>query len=199
MAEADGRKPRVLVVYGSVREGRKGIGLARLVVNRLAARGQPVDFADPLELDLPLLRKRYMQYEEGTAPEPMVRMADMIARTEAVVVVSGEYNHGIPPAMKNLLDHYLPEWYHRPAGICCYSGGRFGGVRAAMQLRMTLAELGMVTISSLMPVPNVGDSVSEDGEDRTEWLTRALDAFLDELTWWADAVRLHRERAGNPF
>lgn len=190
---------RVLVVYGSVRRDRQGIGLARYLVRRLEERGVDADLADPAEIALPLLDRMYKEYAPGEAPEPMERLAGMIRRADGVLVVSGEYNHGIPPALKNLLDHFLEEWYFRPAAIACYSAGRYGGVRAAMQLRMTLAELGMPTISSLLPVPSVSDAVDPEGEPREAWLDRATEGFLDELLWWAEAAKARKAAVGPPF
>jgi NAD(P)H-dependent FMN reductase len=190
---------RILIVYGSVRRDRQGIRLARYLAARLEGRGSTVELADPLEIRLPLLDRMYKEYAAGEAPEPMERMAGMIRRADAVLVVSGEYNHGIPPALKNMLDHFLEEWSFRPAAIACYSAGRYGGVRAAMQLRMTLAEIGMPTISSLLPVPTVSDALSPEGEALQPWLHAASDRFLDELAWWAAAARHQRTVAGTPF
>ena len=96
---------------------------------------------DAKECELPLLDRMYKEYPKGEAPEVLERLAALYRAADAFVVVSGEYNHGIPPALKNLLDHFLEEYFFRPSAIVCYSAGAFGGVRAAMQLRMTLAEL----------------------------------------------------------
>ena len=189
----------VLTVYGSVRRDRQGIRLARFLVDRLEARGVEAPLADPMEIPLPLLDRMYKEYDKGAAPEPMERLAGMIRGADAVLVVSGEYNHGIPPALKNLLDHFLEEWFFRPAGIACYSAGRFGGVRAAMQLRMTLAEIGMPTVSSILPVPYISDALSEDGVPADDRMIRSADRFLDELLWWAKAAKRQKEAAGAPF
>jgi len=91
------------------------------------------------------------------------RLAELYRSVDGFLVVSGEYNHGIPPALKNLLDHFLEEYFWRPSGIVCYSAGGFGGVRAAMQLRMTLAELGMPSIPSILPIPRISETIDEDG------------------------------------
>lgn len=188
----------LLLVYGSMRRDRQGVRLVRHLEARIAAAGHHSSLADSSAIDLPLLDRMYKEYEAGSAPEPMERMAGLIRAADGVVVVSGEYNHGIPPALKNMLDHFLEEWFHRPAGIACYSAGRFGGVRAAMQLRMTLAEIGMPTISSLLPVPTISKSLDADGADQTEWLTRASDRFVRELAWWAEAARAQKARVGPP-
>lgn len=189
----------ILVVFGSVREARQGIGLARFLAAQVEARGATATLADPLEIELPLLDKMFKEYEPGTAPEPMARMARMIVAADAVIVVSAEYNHGIPPALKNLLDHFLEEWFWKPCAIACYSAGRFGGVRAAMQLRMTLAELGMPTVPSLLPVPGIGEVLTDAGEAKADWLEPASARFLGELFWWAQAARSQKAEHGTPY
>ncbi len=133
---------RIVVFYGSVRTERQGIRVARFVVNECRARGHEVTLIDPLEHPLPLLDKMYKEYPKGGAPETLQRLADLIVPADGIIVVSGEYNHSIPPALSNLLDHFLEEYFWKPSAIVCYSAGYFGGVRAAMQLRAMLAELG---------------------------------------------------------
>ena len=121
---------------------------------------------DPIEDRLPLLDRMYKEYEPGQAPEVLERLAASIRAADAFVVVSGEYNHSIPPALSNLLDHFLEEYFFRPSAIVCYSAGAFGGVRAAMQLRAMLCELGTPSIPSLFPIPKVQDAFDEDGTPR---------------------------------
>lgn len=114
------------------------------------------------------------------------------------MIVSAEYNNGIPPALKNLLDHFLEEYFWRPSGIVCYSAGGFGGVRAAMQLRMVLAELGMPSIPSILPIPRVSDAIGEDGTIIAEGTKRALPRFLAEFGWYAEALKTQRA-TGTPY
>ena len=118
------------VLYGSVRETRQGIKAARFIDTQLRRRGHATTLVDPLEYRLPLLDKMYKEYPKGAAPEAMQRLADLYRAVDGFVIVSGEYNHGIPPALKNLLDHFLEEYFFRPSAIVCYSAGGFGGVRA---------------------------------------------------------------------
>ncbi|HEY1428856.1 MAG TPA: NAD(P)H-dependent oxidoreductase, partial [Candidatus Tumulicola sp.] len=145
----------VPVIYGSVRSERQGIKFARFVVKQLDERGVEAVLIDPLERQFPLLDRMYKEFPAGEAPPVMSDLAAILKRADGFIVVSGEYNNGIPPALKNMMDHFLEEYFWRPAGIACYSGGRWGGVRSAMQLRMTLAEMGMVTIPSLLPIAYV--------------------------------------------
>lgn len=189
---------KFLVLYGSVRSERQGIKYARFLVTQLVARGHTVDLVDPLHSRLPLLDRMYKEYPPGAAPSPLPELAVLIRAADGFMIVSGEYNHGIPPALKNLLDHFLEEWFWRPSAIACYSAGAFGGVRAAMQLRATLAELGMPSIPSIQPMPKVQDQFNDDGTPRDPAHVRRVARFLDEFEWYATALKQARA-TGVPY
>ena len=129
----------------------------------MPVRGHDTTLIDPLFDRLPLLDRMYKEYAPGQAPEVLERLAGLIKGADGFIIVSGEYNHSIPPALLNLLDHFLEEYFWRPSAIVCYSAADFGGVRAAMQLRAMLSELGTPSIPSLLPVPHVQDSFDENG------------------------------------
>ncbi|KQT57159.1 NADPH-dependent FMN reductase [Methylobacterium sp. Leaf456] len=186
------------VILGSVRSDRNGIRAARFLVGQIEARGHAAPLVDPAELDLPLLDRMYKEYPKGEAPAPLEQLANLYRRSDAFIVVSAEYNHSIPPALSNTLDHFLEEYYWRPSGICCYSAGQYGGVRAAMQLRAMLGELGTPSIPSLLPIPRIHKALSEAGEPAEEWLSKAAKKFLDELTWYAEALQAKRA-TGTPY
>ncbi|GJE60722.1 NADPH-dependent FMN reductase [Methylobacterium trifolii] len=188
----------VPVILGSVRSDRQGLRAARFLVARLEARGHEAPLVDPAELKLPLLDRMYKEYPKGEAPAVLEELATLYRRADAVVVVSAEYNHSIPPALSNTLDHFLEEYSWRPSAICCYSAGQYGGVRAAMQLRAMLSELGMSSIPSLLPIPRIGKALDEAGEPAEAWLDKAAGRFLDELVWYAEALRAQR-RTGTPY
>jgi NAD(P)H-dependent FMN reductase len=182
------------VILGSVRRDRVGIRAARLFVNALAARGHRPILVDPLEEQLPLLDRMYKEHPKGQAPENLERLAELYRGADGFVIVSGEYNNGIPPALKNLLDYFLEEYFWRPSAIVCYSPGQYGGVRAAMQLRMTLAELGMSSIPSIFAIPRIGQALDAEGRPTESWVETRIDRFLNEFFWYARAMQ--RERAG---
>jgi NAD(P)H-dependent FMN reductase len=121
------------------------------------------------------------------------RLAQRVRAADAYVIVSGEYNHSIPPALANLLDHFLEEYFNKPSAIVCYSAGAFGGVRAAMALRTMLAELGMSSIPSMFPVPKVQDAFTEDGSPLDPAYDSRIGKFLDELEWYARALKQARD------
>lgn len=177
---------------------RQGIKAARFVVSELKRRGCEPVLVDPVEYRLPLLDKMYKDYDPGTAPAQLEELAALFLRADGFVLVSGEYNHSIPPALSNLLDHFLEEYFWRPSGIVCYSGGQFGGVRAAMQLRMMLGELGMPSIPSLLPVPKIVTAFSDDGEPTNPSFREWNAPFFDELLWYMEALRTQRAK-GVPY
>jgi len=186
------------VLLGSMRRDRMGPRAAKLITRELERRGHVVHLVDPLELQLPVLDRMYKEHAPGEAPDNLERLAALYRSVDGFLVVSGEYNHGIPPALKNLLDHFLEEYFWRPSGIVCYSAGGFGGVRAAMQLRMTLAELGMPSISSLLPIPRIGDTLSEEGAAQLPITELSMNRFLDEFLWHANALAEARS-GGTPY
>ncbi len=183
---------RFAVVYGSVRPKRQGIRAARFVARELERRGHYVDLIDPLDVELPLLTRTYSEYGEGEAPEVLERLATIYRAADGFVFVAGEYNHGLPPALKNLIDHFLHEYFWRPAGIVTYSAGSFGGVRAAVHLRAVLGEVGLVTIPSMLPVPKVSEAFEEDGAPKDESYEKRTARFLGELCWYARALKAAR-------
>ncbi len=189
---------KLVVLVGSVRSDRQGIKAARYVEKSLAARGHEVAIVDPVAVQLPLLDRMYKEYEKGKAPAVLEELATLYRAADGFVVVSGEYNHSIPPALSNLLDHFLEEYFFRPSAIVCYSTGGFGGVRAAMQLRAMLCELGMPSISSLFPIPKIQNAVDDSGMALDQALDRRFGRFAAELEWYADALREAR-RKGVPY
>jgi NAD(P)H-dependent FMN reductase len=186
-------KLNLLVIYGSVRSERQGIKAARFVANKCRERGHEAFLVDPLDFPLPLLDKMYKEYPPGTAPELLERLAVKVKAADAYLIVSGEYNHTMPPALTNLLDHFLEEYFYKPSAIVCYSAGAFGGVRAAIALRAMLGELGMPSIPSIFPIPKVQDVFRDDGSPTDDSYHGRIVGFLDELEWYARALKAARE------
>jgi NAD(P)H-dependent FMN reductase len=189
---------RFVVMVGSVRSDRQGIKAARFIERALVDRGHEVTLVDPCEVRLPLLDRMYKEYPKGQAPEVLERLATVYRAADGFVVVSGEYNHSIPPALSNLIDHFLEEYFFRPSAIVCYSAGQFGGVRAAMQLRALLAEVGMPSISSLLPIPSIGKAFDEGGKPVDPAFGRRFERFAREFEWHAAALREARQH-GTPY
>ncbi|HSM82553.1 MAG TPA: NAD(P)H-dependent oxidoreductase [Nodosilinea sp.] len=190
---------KTVVFYGSYRRDRNGIRAAKFLLNQLAQRGHTTVFADALEYDFGLLDRMYKEFAPGQAPAKMEELAEHIRTADGFVVVTGEYNHSIQPGLSNLMDHFLEEYYFRPAGIVSYSVGGFGGVRAAVHLRVMLGEMGMPTISSMFAISKITAALNAEGEPQDESLIKQLGSFLDELEWYEEALQRQRQEKGNPF
>lgn len=181
----------VVIILGSVRAQREGIKAAKWAEVYSRKKGWNVTLIDPLEYKLPLLDKRYF---EMSNPEPAIKeLHDYIEKADGYILVTAEYNHSIPPALKNLLDHFYKEYFYKPSGIISYSAGAFGGVRAAEHLRLICAELGMPSIRTALTVPNIQKMLSEDGSATDPSMEKRMNAFLKELEWYMKALKTQRE------
>jgi len=192
----------VLVFYGSYRNPRYGIRLARYVTSRLNARGLDAELIDAREIGLPILSKMYKEHPRGTAPQAMETLAGKIRSAHGFVFVCGEYNWGIQPGLKNLTDHFLEEWYWRPAAVISYSLQRTGGARASYSWHGILNEMGMIVTSSSIAVSPITEALDEEGNptgDSGKYLDKAFPRFADDLAWWMQAAAAQRERTAPPY
>jgi NAD(P)H-dependent FMN reductase len=190
---------QILVLYGSYRSDRMGIRLADFIVSGLLARGERAELIDAKFIGLPMLDRMYKEYPKGTAPPALETLAAKVRNADAFVFVVGEYNWGVQPGLKNLTDHFLEEWFWRPAAIASYSAGRFAGVRSGLQWHGTLSEMGMVVVSSTLAVGPIAHTLGPAGEplgEAGQALTRSFSRFADDLAWWTEAAT--NQRAGKP-
>ncbi|GAB0119967.1 NADPH-dependent FMN reductase [Acidisoma sp. 7E03] len=193
---------RILVFYGSYRRDRMGIRLADYLTRELAALGQDVELIDAKAVDLPMLDRMYKEYPKGEAPPALEALAQKIIAADAFLFVTGEYNWGLQPGLKNLMDHFLEEWFWRPAAIASYSAGRFSGARANFLLHGTLSEMGMVVISSTIAVGPIAATLDAEGRptgSAGDSLARAFPRFAEDLAWWTEAARAQRARRAPPY
>ncbi len=193
---------RILVFYGSYRSDRTGIRLATYIVEKFTKRGEFPELIDAKSVNLPMLDRMYKEYPPGSAPPAMEELAKKIRSADAFVFVSGEYNWGFQPGLKNLTDHFLEEWFWRPAGIASYSAGRLAGARSNLAWHGTLSEMGMVVISSTLTVGPITGTLNQNGQpigDAGKLLEHSFLRFADDLAWWTDAAKAQRQRKKPPY
>lgn len=173
---------RIGIILGSIREGRRGSSVADWVMGiaqqRTDAHYQLIDLAG---FDLPLLRDaRVPASRKGNYDDPKVqRWADTLAACDGFVLVSPEYNHSVPGAFKNAIDHLGPELQFKPAAIVSY--GSEGGVRAVEHWRLILANFNMWVVRnqiSLSLFAEFDDSGAAPNERRPRELGELLDAVV---------------------
>jgi NAD(P)H-dependent FMN reductase len=189
----------VAVLQGSVRSERMGDRVAKWAMAQLTTRGHEAVLVDAAALDLPLLDTMWKEIKDS--PEEhralyakLAPLAKLYERVDGYCVLGAEYNHSVAPALSNLIDCFLEEYFYRPSAIVCYSSTPFGGVRAAMQLRALLAEVGMSSIPSLQPIPAVGTALSAEGVALTQALAEKSGKFWDEFEWYMRALKSERAK-----
>ncbi len=185
---------KIMVFYGSMRPNRRGIHAANYIVKKLQDRHHQVNLIDALQESLPILDLRYSDYEEGQAPDQLKRLHKLYQQADGFLVVAGEYNNSIQPGLKNLLDFFYPEFFHRPSAILCYSISSFGGIRAASDLRSVLGAMGMPAIPQVMPMPGIQKIFDEQGVLLDEKYEGRTSRLLNEFEWYANALRCARNK-----
>jgi NAD(P)H-dependent FMN reductase len=193
---------RILVFYGSYRSARMGIRLAQFMVEGLRGRGIDAELIDAKAVGLPMLDRMFKEYPKGEAPAALEKLAGQIRDADGFVFITGEYNWGIQPGLKNLTDHFLEEWFWRPAAIASYSAGRLSGARASTAWHGTLSEMGMVVISSTIAVGPIAHALSAEGQpigDAGQSLVRSFPRFADDLMWWVEAAKAQRVKKAPPY
>ncbi|MFC9790422.1 NADPH-dependent FMN reductase [Rhodococcus sp. NPDC127528] len=183
------RRLRLVVITGSTRDGRFGptvttwfAGLVRSVAE------MDLDVVDLVDIELPAVHPNW-----GTEPTPaLARLGARLDAADAFVVVTPEYNHSFPAALKNAIDLYRDEWRAKPVGFVSY-GGLGGGLRAVEQLRLVFAELHAVTVRDSVSFHGAR-SVFEEGNPIDPTVCNSAGAnMLDQLEWWGSALRSARQ------
>jgi NAD(P)H-dependent FMN reductase len=188
----------IAIIYGSVRSERQGIKAANFFIKKLQERKIKTSLIDPLEMKLPLLDKMYKEYNPKEALPAMQEISEALSQADGFLIVTGEYNHSIPPALKNLLDHFQREYFFKPSAIVSYSAGNYAGVRAAVHLRAILGELGTPSISSMFPIAQIQNSFDENGNSLDSFYEDRSKRFLDEFIWYTEALKVARVK-GIPY
>ncbi|GAA0623611.1 NAD(P)H-dependent oxidoreductase [Streptomyces crystallinus] len=186
---------RLAVILGSDREGRFGPVVGQWLLARLRERDDvEVEVIDLAETALPTS----LSYE----PAPPVKavldtVTPKLARADAFLVLTPEYNHSFPASIKNLIDWHYVQWQAKPVGFASY-GGMSGGLRAVEHLRQVFAELHAVTVRDTVSFHHAHGLFDADGELREPAEAEAaVKKLLDQLGWWGRTLR--EARASRPY
>ncbi|MFI9779866.1 NADPH-dependent FMN reductase [Streptomyces sp. NPDC051956] len=182
---------RVAVVIGSNREGRFGPVVADWLMSLLGERPDlAVDVIDVAATDLPIA----LSYDPSAEVRAeLAKVTPKLAAADAFIVLTPEYNHSYPASLKNVIDWHHAEWQAKPVGFVSY-GGISGGLRAVEHLRTVFAELHAVTVRDTVSFTHAGSHFDESGAHRDpEAPAAAVKAMLDQLAWWAKALREAKE------
>jgi NAD(P)H-dependent FMN reductase len=173
---------KAALIYGSAREGRFCDTVATWAAGEIWSRSDfTLGLVDPRELELP--------FQGGGDDAARLDLSRRLDAADAFIVVTPEYNHGYPAALKLLLDATAGEWQAKPVAFVSY-GGISRGLRAVEQLRLVFAELHAVTIRDCVSFANPWNSFDADGEPiESDEAREAMATMLSRLHWWATVLR----------
>jgi NAD(P)H-dependent FMN reductase len=188
--------PRLAVIVASTRPGRVAPAVAEWFV--AAARehgGFEIDLVDLAEVDLPFLDEpnhpRSNQYVHQHTRDWSAR----VEAADAFVVITPEYNYGLPAVLKNALDFLHHEWAHKPVAFVSY-GGVSAGTRGVQMTKQVVTTLRMHPVPEAVSIPFVQQFLDDAGRlQPNDTMTAAAKAVLDELVVVENALRPLRERA----
>ncbi|WP_431975929.1 NADPH-dependent FMN reductase [Micromonospora haikouensis] len=189
---------RLAVIVGSVRDGRFGPVVADWFCRQAGQRADlVVDLVDLAHVPAALGGAPGTVTPTAASGAAEVPFAERIAAADAVVVVTPEYNHSYPGPLKAAIDSVGAQWHAKPVGFVSY-GGISGGLRAVEPLRGVFAELHTVTIRETVSFAGAHGCFDAAGEPVDAGpVNRAATAMLDQLGWWAEALRT--ARAARPY
>ncbi|MPZ97384.1 MAG: NADPH-dependent FMN reductase [Propionibacteriales bacterium] len=198
---------RIAIIIGSTRPGRRGPVVARWVADvagrhaAVAAGDATFEVIDLAEYGLPLLDEplpaAFGEYRNAHTR----RWAATIGSFDGFVIVTPEYNHSVPAALKNAIDFLNAEWNDKAAGFVSY--GIHGGTRAVEHLRLALAEVKVADVRTqvVLPVFTEFDFTDAEITDPTalgvftpgEHQEPTLTALLDDVIAWSQALKPLRD------
>lgn len=155
--------PRVMVVVGSVRDGRVGLSIAEWVRSALEKDSRfDIDWADLKEINLPMMTEpnhpRLRQYTQQQTRE----WSERVEAADAFIFVQAEYNYSYPAPLKNALDYLSHEWWRKPLGSVSY-GGVSAGTRSVTALRVPALAVGLVPTGANMEISFPGNQIDDMG------------------------------------
>lgn len=187
---------KVGVILGSTRKTRFGDKPARWFME-LANQRDDMEFEllDLREFDLPFFDEVASNAWAPTQNEAARRWQEKIGTFDAFVIITPEYNHAPPAVLKNALDQAYVEWVRKPVAFVGY--GSVGAARAVEQLRLIVNELQMMPIRHAVHIQG-GDFMAVAGGQKTldelDYLPPLVQTMLDDLAWWAQALKAAREQ-----
>jgi NAD(P)H-dependent FMN reductase len=186
--------PHLTIIIGSTRPGRAGLPIAAWFAERARSHGGfDVGVVDLVDVNLPLMDEpNHPRLRQYTQPHTK-NWSAIVNATDAFVIVTPEYNHGYPAALKNAIDYLHHEWRDKPIGFVSY-GGVSAGTRAVQQLKQVVTILKMLPVSEAVSIPFHAQFIGEDGAvQANEIMEQAADAMLDELVRVEGAMRPLRD------
>lgn len=182
---------KIAIILGSTRPGRNGEAVANWIFEQAKKRSDAeFELIDIADYDLPLLDEPmpagYKQYTK----DHTFKWSEKIEEFDGYIMVTAEYNHSVPGALKNAIDFLAQEWANKAVGFVSY--GSAMGVRAVEHLRLIAAELQMADVRQQVMLSLFTDfedmSVFKPADHHQE----SVDTLFDQVIAWSEALKVVR-------
>ncbi len=188
---------KIKVILGTTRQQRLGEQPAKWIADKAKAKGLDVEILDLRDYPLPFFDEAMpptmAMGQPGAYPYPAsAKWTEKIGEADGFIMTVAEYNHGYTAVLKNAFDYVSREWNKKPVAFVGY--GSVGAARAVEQLRPVVAEAQMVSIRNAVHMVNPWGLLDDKGVLNMSSFDHAADAMLDQLIWWADALKTARDK-----
>ena len=187
---------RIAVILGSIRKVRRGERVAKWLMSELKNfKDAEFELLDLRDYPLPF-------FDEVTSPDGLKgkystkvanKWAAKIKAADGFIIITPEYNHGPTAVLKNALDYVYNEWNKKPVTFMSYAYGSAAGIRAVEQLRQVTIELQMVPMQAAVHIGHVLETLDEEGNLVKSHLNERLKVVMEQLFWWANALKVARD------
>lgn len=188
---------KIAVILGSTRKVRRGARVATWLMAQLPQyKDAEFELLDLRDYPLPFYAEDDSpdSLEHGYSTNIATQWASKIGEADGFIIIASEYNHGPTAVLKNALDYVYNEWNKKPVAFVGYATGSSGAMRAIEQLRTITLELQMAPMHEALHITNVLDIMDEHGNLLQGHADKKLKSVVEELLWWANALKAARDR-----
>ena len=171
------------LLLGTAREGRQSEKAAIYMLEQIKKAGIETELVDVRNF---LFGKTLAAWENPKEADPW---RAIIKKSQALIIVTPEYNHSFPGELKMLLDSLLPEYAGLPVGVCGVSSGGFGGARVIENILPTLRKMGMVAISKSLNFSKIEEFFDDNGNPKNQSFEKQVKEFLAQLAEYAQKLK----------
>lgn len=180
---------KISIISASVRTGRKSHRVA-LYLKQFLGKHPDVEteIIDLKAYQFPIFDERLKNMSD---PDPQaVEFAKKIKKSDAVIIVTPEYNGGYPASLKNVTDLLIDEWYRKPIAFAPVSAGAFAGTQVITSIQFSYWKMRALLVPAVFHTATIDKSFDENGTPSDpEKTDERAKKFVDEILWVADKLK----------
>lgn len=174
---------KIVIISSSIRDGRLSPRVALFLRDLIAREGWgDAEILDLAQYNFPLFTERWAFQKEPS--DSLREFTEKFNAADAVILLSPVYNATYSAALKNVVDLYYKEWYHKPVGIVSATYGPVPGIATAQQIATLMLKMGAHVAPVSYTAINIGSEFDENGTPtNAESSQKLAAAMLHELQW----------------